>query len=74
MNPSLAKREANRQRWFDRIETWKQSGLTQKAFCEQQQLGREKGDATLFLDGRKDYKGCVPYIICFSCLAKTVEF
>ena len=33
----------------------------------------EKGDATLFLDGRKDYKGCVPYIICFSCLAKTVE-
>jgi len=39
MNPSLAKREANRQRWFDRIETWKQSGLTQKAFCEQQQLG-----------------------------------
>ncbi len=39
MNPSLTKREANRQRWFDRIESWKQSGLTQKAFCEQQQLG-----------------------------------
>ena len=39
MNPSLTKREANRQRWFDRIGTWKQSGLTQKAFCEQQQLG-----------------------------------
>ena len=39
MNPSLTKREANRQHWFDRIETWKQSGLTQKAFCEQQQLG-----------------------------------
>jgi hypothetical protein len=39
MNPSLTKRDANRQRWFDRIETWKQSGLTQKAFCEQQQLG-----------------------------------
>jgi hypothetical protein len=39
MNPSLTKREANRQRWFDRIETWKQSGLTQKTFCEQQQLG-----------------------------------
>ena len=38
MNPSLTKREANRQHWFDRIETWKQSGLTQKAFCEQQQL------------------------------------
>ena len=39
MNQSLTKREANRQHWFDRIETWKQSGLTQKAFCEQQQLG-----------------------------------
>jgi len=39
MNPSLTKREANRQHWFDRIDTWKQSGLTQKAFCEQQQLG-----------------------------------
>ena len=39
MNPSVTKRQANRQRWFDHIETWKQSGLTQKAFCEQQQLG-----------------------------------
>ena len=39
MNPSVTKRQANRQRWFDRIEVWKQSGLTQKAFCEQQQLG-----------------------------------
>lgn len=39
MSPSLSKRQANRQRWFDCIETWKQSGLTQKAFCEQQQLG-----------------------------------
>ena len=38
MIPSLSKRAANRQRWFDRIEAWKQSGLTQKAFCEQQQL------------------------------------
>jgi len=39
MIPSLSKRAANRQGWFDRIEAWKQSGLTQKAFCEQQQLG-----------------------------------
>ena len=39
MNQSLTKREANRQRWFDRIEAWKESGLTQKVFCEQQQLG-----------------------------------
>ena len=38
MIPSLSKRAANRQRWFDRIEAWKQSGLTQKEFCEQQQL------------------------------------
>jgi hypothetical protein len=38
MNPSLTKRAANRQRWFDRIEAWKQNDLTQKAFCEQQQL------------------------------------
>jgi hypothetical protein len=39
MISSLSKRSANRQGWFDRIEAWKQSGLTQKAFCEQQQLG-----------------------------------
>ncbi len=38
MIPSLSKRAANRQRWFDRIEAWEQSGLTQKAFCERQQL------------------------------------
>ncbi len=38
MIPSLSKRAANRQRWFDRIEDWKQSGLSQKSFCEQQQL------------------------------------
>ena len=39
MISSLSKRATNRQGWFDRIEDWKQSGLTQKAFCEQQQLG-----------------------------------
>jgi len=39
MNPRLTKRQANRQRWYDHVENWKQSGLTQKAFCEQQQLG-----------------------------------
>ena len=39
MIPSLFKRAANRQGWFDRTEAWEQSGLTQKAFCEQQQLG-----------------------------------
>ena len=39
MSASPSKRQANRQRWFDCIETWKQSGLTQQRFCEQQQLG-----------------------------------
>jgi len=39
MIPGLSKRAANRQRWFDRVEAWKQSGLTRKAFCKQQQLG-----------------------------------
>ena len=39
MNQSLTKREISRQCWFDRIESWKQSGLTQQAFCEQQRLG-----------------------------------
>ena len=38
MIPSLSKRAANRQRWFDHIEDWKQSSLTQKAFFKQQQL------------------------------------
>jgi len=55
MIPMLSKRAANRQRWFDRIESWKQSGLTQKAFCEQQRLGlgsfqRWRG---IFLRGEK---------------------
>ena len=38
MNPNLSKREANRQRWSEYIQHWKRSELTQKAFCEQQQL------------------------------------
>jgi len=38
MIPGLSKRAVNRQRWFNHIQHWKQSGLTQKAFCEQQQL------------------------------------
>jgi len=39
MTPSLNKRQVNRQRWFDRIERCKQSGLSQKAFCEEHQIG-----------------------------------
>jgi len=39
MNSSLSKREVNRQRWSERIQHWKRSGLTQKAFCERHQIG-----------------------------------
>jgi hypothetical protein len=39
MNPSLSKRAINRQRWLERVQAWKQSGLSQKEFCEQHQLG-----------------------------------
>ena len=39
MNPSLTKREINRQRWRERVQAWKQSGLSQKVFCEQHHLG-----------------------------------
>jgi hypothetical protein len=38
MSSILSKREVNRQRWSERIQDWKQSGLSQKAFCKQQQL------------------------------------
>lgn len=39
MDSSLSKRDINRQRWYGRIEDWKQSGLSQKAFCERHHLG-----------------------------------
>lgn len=39
MKPSLSKRAHNRQRWHEHIQAWKQSGLGQKAFCEQHHLG-----------------------------------
>ncbi len=39
MSSSLSKREVNRQRWSERIRHWKHSDLTQKAFCEQHQIG-----------------------------------
>jgi hypothetical protein len=38
MKSSLSKREINRQHWLERIHTWKQSDLSQKAFCEQHHL------------------------------------
>ena len=39
MSSSLSKREVNRQRWSERIQHWKRSDLTQKAFCKQYQIG-----------------------------------
>ena len=39
MSSSLSKREVNRQRWSERIQHWKRSGLTQNAFCKQYQIG-----------------------------------
>ncbi len=39
MNSSLSKRESNRQRWFQLIQDWQTSGLSQRAFCEAHQLG-----------------------------------
>ena len=36
---SLSKREANQRAGLIVFEDWKQSGLTQKTFCKQQQLG-----------------------------------
>ena len=39
MSSSLSKREVNRQRWSERIQHWKRSNLTQKAFCERHQIG-----------------------------------
>jgi len=39
MTATLSKRETNRQRWFDHIEAWQQSALTQKVYCKRHQLG-----------------------------------
>ena len=39
MDSSLSKSAINRQRWLERIRAWEESGLTQKAFCEQRHLG-----------------------------------
>ncbi len=38
MSTSLSKRDINRQRWLERITDWKQSGQSQKTFCEQRYL------------------------------------
>jgi len=39
MEIGLTKREINRRRWLERIQSWKDSGLTQRAFCQQHGLG-----------------------------------
>ncbi|MGB5252296.1 MAG: hypothetical protein WBN68_06185 [Sedimenticolaceae bacterium] len=38
MEIGLTKREVNRRRWLAYIDSWKRSGLTQKAFCQQHGL------------------------------------
>ncbi len=38
MELSLSKRAINRQRWHERINAWKNSNQTQKAFCKDHQL------------------------------------
>ncbi len=38
MKPRISKRATNRQRWRERIDAWKDSHLSQKAFCEAQHL------------------------------------
>ena len=39
MNPSLSKREINRQRWGERINAWRNSNQSQQAFCKAHHLG-----------------------------------
>ena len=39
MNSSISKREINRQRWRERVNAWKESDQSQKAFCEERHLG-----------------------------------
>ena len=39
MEIGLTKREVNRRCWLELIQSWKHSGLTQKAFCQQHGLG-----------------------------------
>jgi len=34
MKARVSKREINRQRWRERIDTWEESNLSQKAYCE----------------------------------------
>ena len=38
MSTILSKRDINHQRWLERITDWKQSGQSQKTFCEQHYL------------------------------------
>ncbi|MCU7841334.1 MAG: hypothetical protein KZQ89_16970 [Candidatus Thiodiazotropha sp. (ex Lucinoma kastoroae)] len=38
MSTNLSKRDINRQHWLERITDWKQSGQSQKTFCEQHYL------------------------------------
>jgi len=39
VNTRVSKRTINRQRWRERVEAWKKSGQSQKAFCKAHHLG-----------------------------------
>jgi len=65
MSSSLSKREINRQRWSDRIQHWKRSGLTQKAFCEQHQLGLasfQRWRRIVMMEGQPEESSAVTFL------------
>jgi len=65
MDLSLTKREANHQRWFERIQDWKRSGLTQKVFCEQHQLGRasfQRWRRIFMTEGKQEGSSAVTFL------------
>jgi len=65
MSSSLSKRETNRQRWFGHIQGWKRSGLTQKAFCEQHQLGLasfQRWRRILMTEGKPEKSSAVTFL------------
>ena len=65
MSSSLSKREVNRQRWSERIRHWKRSGLAQKAFCEQHQLGLasfQRWRRIFMMEGKSDDSSAVTFL------------
>lgn len=39
MKQNVSKRQADRQRWLERINAWQDSNQSQRAFCKEHQLG-----------------------------------